>query len=53
MTNTIQTQGRDPHGLTGFAPAAVGQFVDFLTLDGSLPNTCGELPCYAAGWSGP
>ncbi len=53
VTNTIQTVGRDPHGLTGFAPAAVGQFVDFLALDGSFTNTCGELPCYAAGWSGP
>jgi hypothetical protein len=53
VTNTIQTQGEDPHGLTGFAPAAVGQFVDFLRIDGSFPNTCGAEPCYAAGWTGP
>jgi hypothetical protein len=53
VTNTIQTQGVDPHGLTGFAPSAVSQFVDFLALDGKFTNTCGDSPCYAADWTGP
>jgi hypothetical protein len=53
LTNTIQTQGADPHGLTGFAPSAVAQFVDFLAIDGKFQNTCGAKPCYAAGWTGP
>jgi hypothetical protein len=53
VTNTVQTRGVDPHSLTGFAPAAVAQFVDFLALDGEFTNTCGDDPCYAAGWTGP
>ncbi len=53
VTNIVQTQGVDPHGLTGFAPAAAAQFTSFLALDGSFVNTCGDRPCYAAGWSGP
>ena len=53
VTNTIQTQGVDPHGLTGFAPSAVSQFVNFLALDGKFTDTCGDSPCYAAGWTGP
>lgn len=53
VTNTIQTQGVDPHGLTGFALPAVEQFVRFLRVDGRFVDTCGGKPCYAAGWTGP
>jgi hypothetical protein len=52
-TNTIQTRGVDPHALTGFAAPAVSQFMNFLAIDGRFVDTCGEKPCYAAGWSGP
>ena len=53
LTNVVQTQGVDPHALTGFAPAAAAQFVGFLGIDGRFADTCGDAPCYAAGWTGP
>jgi hypothetical protein len=45
--------GVDPHGLTGFEPAAAAQFSEFLKLDGAFVDTCGGAPCRAAGWTGP
>jgi hypothetical protein len=45
--------GVDPHGITGFEVPAALQFSEFLKLDGAFVSTCGERPCYAAGWNGP
>ena len=45
--------GVDPHSLTGFEPAAALQFSEFPKIDGAFVDTCGDDPCYAAGWTGP
>src|SRR5918999_710912 len=51
--NVPPGSGVDPHGLTGFEPAAAAQFSEFLKLDGAFVDTCGGVPCRAAGWTGP
>jgi hypothetical protein len=51
--NVPPGSGVDPHGLTGFDPAAAAQFSEFLKLDGAFVDTCGGVPCRAAGWTGP
>jgi hypothetical protein len=53
VANVPPELGVDPHGITAFAPPAVGQFTSFLDQDGGFVNTCGDAPCYAAGWTGP
>jgi hypothetical protein len=53
IANVPPRRGDDPHALTGFEPAAAAQFSEFLKLDGAFVDTCGERPCYAAGWQGP
>ena len=45
--------GVDPHALTGFELAAASQFSEFLKIGGAFVDTCGDDPCYAAGWTGP
>jgi hypothetical protein len=45
--------GVDPHGLTAFSVPAALQFSEFLKTGGAFVNTCGDDPCYAAGWTGP
>ena len=52
-TNSVQTQGVDPHALTAFGPQAAAQFSEFLKLDGAFVDTCDGKPCHAAGWTGP
>jgi hypothetical protein len=51
ITNTAPRLGQDPHGLTGREVAAQLQFSRFD--DGVFVDTCGGLPCHAAGWTGP
>jgi hypothetical protein len=51
--NVAPELGVDPHGVTPFAAPAVRQYIDFLAPDGALESTCGDTPCYAAGWTGP
>ena len=51
--NVPPESGADPHGLTGFEPAAAAQFSEFLKIDGAFVDTCGGVPCRAAGWTGP
>jgi hypothetical protein len=51
--NVPPRSGADPHGLTGFEPAAAAQFSEFLKIDGAFVDTCGGEPCRAAGWTGP
>jgi hypothetical protein len=51
--NVAPATGQDPHGMTGLEPAAAAQFSEFLKIGGAFVNTCGERPCYAAGWTGP
>jgi hypothetical protein len=51
ITNTAPRLGRDPHGLTGREAAAQLQFAEFIR--GAFVDTCGGLPCHAAGWAGP
>ena len=51
--NVPPATGADPHGLTAFGLPAATQFSEFLKLGGAFTNTCGESPCYAAGWTGP
>jgi hypothetical protein len=51
--NVAPELGVDPHGVTPFAAPAVEQYIDFLALDGALEPSCGDRPCYAAGWTGP
>jgi hypothetical protein len=51
--NVPPQAGADPHARTGFEPAAAAQFSEFLKLNGAFVNTCGDSPCYAAGWTGP
>ena len=45
--------GVDPHALTGFELPAASQFSEFLKIGGAFVDTCGDDPCYAAGWTGP
>jgi hypothetical protein len=51
--NVPPEAGVDPHGLTAFEPAAAAQFSEFLKLGGAFVDTCGGVPCRAAGWTGP
>jgi hypothetical protein len=51
--NVPPETGVDPHALTAFEPAAAAQFSEFLKLDGKFVDTCGGVPCRAAGWAGP
>ena len=51
--NVPPEAGADPHGLTGFEPSAAAQFSEFLKIDGAFVDTCGGVPCRAAGWTGP
>jgi hypothetical protein len=51
--NVPPEAGVDPHSRTGFEPAAAAQFSEFLKLNGAFLDTCGDSPCYAAGWTGP
>ena len=50
ITNTAPRLARDPHGLTGREPAAQLQFAEFIR--GAFIDTCGAMPCYAAGGRG-
>jgi hypothetical protein len=51
--NVPPATGADPHGRTAFELAAATQFSEFLRLGGAFTDTCGDGPCYAAGWTGP
>ena len=51
--NVPPGSGADPHALTAFEPPAALQFSEFLKLDGAFVDTCGGVPCHAAGWTGP
>jgi hypothetical protein len=51
--NRAPDAGVDPHAVTLTSPDAIEQFVSFLRLDGSFPDSCGARPCYAGGWNGP
>ncbi len=53
LANVPPGSGVDPHALTGFEPASALGTSEFLKLGGAFVNTCGERPCYAAGWTGP
>jgi hypothetical protein len=53
LTNTPPEIGQDPHALTAFSAPAAAQFSEFLRIGGRFVNTCGDKPCYAAGWTGP
>ena len=53
LTNTAPEIGVDPHALTAFSTPAAAQFTEFLKIGGAFVNTCGDRPCYAAGWTGP
>ena len=52
VVNLAPASGQDPHALTGFEPAAALQLSEFLKQGGAFVDTCGERPCYAAGWTG-
>ena len=53
LENVAPSVGQDPHALTGFEPAAAAQFSEFLKVGGAFVDTCGQRPCYAAGFTGP
>jgi hypothetical protein len=53
LANTPPSAGVDPHSITLSEPSSTIQLSEFLKLDGAFVNSCGEKPCYAAGWTGP
>jgi hypothetical protein len=52
-TNQPPTVGVNPHAVTLLDGKAIEQFVSFLAPNGGFINSCGDRPCYAAGWTGP
>ena len=54
LDNNANTQGVDPHGPDWAQfPEGEAEIGAWLTSDGSLQATCGDHPCYMAGWTGP
>ena len=54
LDNNANTQGVDPHGPDWAQfPEGEAEIGAWLAPGGSLLATCGEHPCYMAGWNGP